>query len=491
MTNAGFVKALDRQYLFPFVWSAFELLHPGQKFIRSWHVDAMCQALEKVVSGETRRLIITVPPRYGKSICAAVALPAWMLGHDPSQKIMVASYGSDLAVKHARDFRTVLTSPWYAGLFPRTRLEAGGGRVDEQITTAQGGRKAVSLGGAVTGFGADLIIVDDLMKAGDANSPAERQRVRDYYEQTLVSRLNNKSEGRIISIQQRLHEDDLPGYLLDKGQFTHLNLPAIATEHDDIPLAFGKSIRRVPGTALWPEREPVEELARMRVEMGAYAFSAQYQQDPTPPGGNRIRLEWFGSYSGPVPREEFQWIVQSWDTALTAEPTSDYSVGTTWGRRDKRWHLLDVIRERLDFPDLKRRVVGLANKWNADHVLIEHAGSGISLLQQIRQEETRHWSYHARTPRLDKATRLEAQTARLETRNYLLPIEAHWLSEFRRELLAFPMGKFDDQVDSLVQFLEWSASPRANGLLVERHPETGRPMRINRPQRVFRPQRIA
>lgn len=483
MNNAIVVNALQHRHLFPFVWNAFELLHPGQKFIPSWHVNAMCQALEKVVSGETKRLIITVPPRHGKSICAAVALPAWMLGHDPSQKIMVASYGSDLAVKHARDFRTVLTTSWYAGLFPRTRLEVGGGRVDEQITQHQGGRKAVSLGGAVTGFGADLIIVDDLMKAADANSPAERQRVRDYYEQTLLSRLNNKSEGRIIVIQQRLHEDDLPGYLLATGQFTHLNLPAIAVEHQDIPLAFGKFMRREPGSALCPEREPLSTLEKLRVEMGAYAFSAQYQQDPTPPGGNRIRLEWFGSYSGPVRREEFQWIVQSWDTALTAAPTSDFTAGTTWGLRDKRWHLLDVIRERLDFPDLKRRVIGLANKWNADHVLIEYAGSGISLLQQLRQDEARPWRYHARTPRLDKATRLEAQTARLETGNYLLPIEAHWLSEFRRELLSFPMGKFDDQVDSLIQFVEWSASPRANALLVERHPETGRPLRINRPQR--------
>ncbi|UZF94882.1 phage terminase large subunit [Bosea sp. NBC_00550] len=485
MNDAIVVKALQNLYLFPFVWDAFELLHPGQSFIPSWHVNAMCLALEKVVSGETKRLIITVPPRHGKSICAAVALPAWMLGKDPSLKIMVASYGSDLAAKHARDFRTVITSAWYSALFPRTRLEIGGSRVDEQITTAQGGRKAVSLGGAVTGFGADLIIVDDLMKAADANSPAERQRVRDYYEQTLLSRLNNKSEGRIIIIQQRLHEDDLPGYLLDTGQFTHLNLPAIAVEPQDIPLAFGKIKHREPRTALCPEREPLDTLEKLRIEMGAYVFSAQYQQDPTPPGGNRIRLEWFGTYSGPVRREEFQWIAQSWDTALTAEPTSDFTVGTTWGFRDNRWHLLDVIRERLDFPELKRRVVGLANKWNADHVLIEHAGSGISLIQQLRHEETRYWRYHGTKPRLDKATRLEAQTARLETGQYLLPTEAHWLSEFRRELLAFPMGKFDDQVDSLVQFLEWSASPRASGFLVERHPETGRPLRVNRPQRRY------
>ncbi|CAM5212711.1 hypothetical protein BTHI11S_03421 [Bosea thiooxidans] len=483
MRRPDAIRALRRKHLFPFVWRAFEQLHPAQRFLPSWHVNAICHALEKVASGETRRLIITVPPRHGKSICAAVALPAWMLGRHPALKVMVASYGNDLAVKHARDFRSVIASSWYASLFPHTRLEVGGNRLDEQITQAQGGRKAVSLGGAVTGFGADLIIVDDLMKAADASSAAERQRVRDYYEQTLLSRLNNKVDGRIIVIQQRLHEDDLPGYLMQTGQFEHLNLPAIAREHEVIPLAFSKVKHRQPGTALCPEREPLETLEQLRIEMGAHVFSAQYQQDPTPPGGNRVRLEWFGSYSGPVRREEFQWIVQSWDTALTAEPTSDFSVGTTWGFRDKRWHLLDVSRERLDFPDLKRRVAAMAHRWNADHVLIEYAGSGISLLQQLRQEENRPWRYHGAKPRLDKATRLEAQTARLETGHYLLPTEAPWLPEFRRELMAFPMGKYDDQVDSLVQFVEWSASPRTTGSLIERHPVTGRPLRINRPQR--------
>lgn len=478
-------SALQCEHLFPFVWRAFEHLHPGKRFLPSWHVNAMCHVLEKVASGETKRLIITVPPRYGKSICAAVALPAWMLGHNPALKIMVASYGGELAVKHARDFRAVLTSNWYGELFPGTRLEVGGNRVDEQITQAQGGRKAVSLGGAVTGFGADLIIVDDLMKAADANSPAERQRVRDYYEQTLLSRLNDKTDGRIVVIQQRLHEDDLPGYLLATGQFTHLILPAIAVEREEIPLAFGKVMHRQPGTPLCPEREPLETLERLRIEMGAYAFSAQYQQDPTPPGGNRLRWEWFGTHEGLLRREDFQWIVQSWDTALTAEPTSDFSVGMTWGFYAKRWHLLDVIRERLDFPDLKRRVRGAAQAWNADLVLIEHAGSGISLLQQLRQEDNRSWRYSPIKPRLDKATRLEAQTARLETGQYLIPAEAHWLSEFRRELMAFPMGKYDDQVDSLVQFVEWSASPRTNARLLERHPETGRPLRINRPQRRY------
>lgn len=475
--NAAVVsEAIQRTHLFPFSWKAFELLHPGTDFVPSWHVEAICHALEQVASGATRRLVITVPPRHGKSICAAVALPAWMLGHDPSLKIMVASYGGDLAAKHARDFRAVFTSPWYQHLFPHARLAEGGNRADEQITTGNGGRKAVSLGGAVTGFGADLIIVDDLMKAADASSPVERQRARDYYEQSLLSRLNDKGTGRVIVIQQRLHEDDLPGHLLASKQFEHLNLPAIAEENQTVPVGLKRLRHRVKGEALCPERESLQVLEQLRVEMGPAVFSAQYQQDPTPPGGNRLRWEWFGTYEPDLDRSDFQYVVQSWDTALTAEPTSDFSVGMTWGLRNGQWYLLDLVREKLDFPDLKALVLHFATHWKADRVLIEKAASGYPLLQQLHREqrgqETRYMGILAK---LDKRTRFEAQTARLATQNYLLPIEAPWLTDLRRELLAFPNGSYDDQVDSLVQFLEWSASPRAKGSF-DRDPVTGRPV---------------
>lgn len=149
---------------------------------------------------------------------------------------MVASYGGDLAAKHARDFRTVVMSPWFGSVFPATQLVAGGNRIDEQITTANGGRKAISVGGAATGFGADIIVADDMMKVGDAGSVVERQRVKDFYEQTLLSRLNDKAAGRVVIIQQRIHEDDLPGYLIEGGQFVHLNLPAIAVSQEKVPL---------------------------------------------------------------------------------------------------------------------------------------------------------------------------------------------------------------------------------------------------------------
>jgi predicted phage terminase large subunit-like protein len=482
-------RVLPQTSLFFFFWKAFELLHPGESFVPSWHVMAICHALTEVAEGRTHRLLLTVPPRHGKSLSTSVCLPAWMLGQNPSLKIISASYASDLALKHARDFRTLVSSDWYKGNCPKTRLQVGGNRLEEQITTANGGRKAVSLGGAVTGFGADLIIVDDLMKALDASSDVERQRALDFYQQTLLSRLNDKKEGRIIVIQQRLHQDDLPGRLIESGQFKHLNLPAIATRDEDIPIGFGKVHHRLKDDVLCPERESRETLENIRKEMGNFAFATQYGQDPTPPGGNRIRWEWFGQYDAcdELRREDFQFIAQSWDTALTAEPSSDFSVGMIWGFREDRWYLLDCRRARMDFPDLKREVLSQANRWMADIVLIELAGSGISLFQQLRQDDRRAWRYLGTQPLQDKITRLEAQTARLETGRYLLPNQAPWLDELRRELLAFPMGKHKDQVDALTQFVEWAASPRGEARQ-RRNPETGRPILVRR-QSMARPMR--
>jgi hypothetical protein len=218
------LRELQRRELRWFVRQVFETLHPGQTYVPAWHVDAMCRLLQDVAEGLTRRALIMVPPRHLKSICASVALPAWMLGRNPALKIMVASYGSDLAALHGSQFRTIMEAPWYRELFPRARISPRRSTDLELRTTAGGGRKAVSLGGAVTGFGADVLIIDDLMKAADAQSLTERQRVKDFYEQTLFSRLNDKRNGPIVAIQQRLHEDDLAAYLMDQPHRHHVAL---------------------------------------------------------------------------------------------------------------------------------------------------------------------------------------------------------------------------------------------------------------------------
>ena len=287
---------LLRDDLYSFVWKAFETLHPGEPFIPAKHVEAICWHLQQVAEGRVRRLLITVPPRHLKSICTSVGFAAWMLGRNPALKILVASYGQDLAARHARDFRTVVEAPWCQQVFPCLRPHPKRNTESELMTTDRGLRKAVSLGGAVTGHGADILIIDDMMKADDARSETERQRVHEFYEQTLFSRLNDKQNGAIIAIQQRLHEDDLAGYLLAKGNFTHLELKAIAEEDEEHALDGRRTYRRRKGEALFPEREPLATLEAIRKEIGSAVFSAQYQQNPVPPDGNRLA----GSGSGPM-----------------------------------------------------------------------------------------------------------------------------------------------------------------------------------------------
>lgn len=461
-------RAVLRRDQTAFTQRVFHTVSPGDVYAHNWHIEAMTEALGKVLSGACRRLIITVPPRHMKSITTAVAFPAFALGHDPSLKFLVASYGGELAAKHARDFRMVVESPWYGSLFPGTVHGATRNTDGEFTTSRNGGRKAVSLGGALTGFGADIIIVDDLMKAADASSEIERQRVRDFFEQTLVSRLNDKRTGAIIVIQQRLHEDDLVGYLTERPGYTHINLRAIATEDEIVPIGRGRVKCRRKGEELFPDREPRDVLDAIRVDVGPVAFSAQYQQDPAPPDGAILRWELIETYDEQPRRAELIEIVQSWDVAVTATPKSDFSVCTTWGYCDHKWLLLDLQRVRLEFPELLGFVHAQRERWGPDLILIEKTGAGRPLfdalrLAQHRQPSGRHggsWNLRAYDPTTDKLSRFAGQTARLQGGFARLPSTAPWLADLKRELIAFPNGRFDDQVDSISQFLDWAGKPR-------------------------------
>lgn len=438
-----------------FVMKVYGTLHPGEPPVTmSWYLQAMCHALNEVAEGRQQRLVISVPPRHLKSITATVAHSAWMLGRDPTTKIMVACYSQDLSRKHAHACRQIMESKWYQALFPGTRIDSRENRALELGTTAGGVRKAVSVEGTITGFGADVIILDDCMKPEDVRSAARREDIVAWYEQTVVSRLNNKATGKIVSIQQRIHEDDLPARLLEKG-FAHLNLPSVAERQESIPLGGGRVHTRTVGDLLDPERHGTATLEYTRRQMGPVAFSAQYQQNPVAPEGNLIRMEWFGTYEEVPERHELLKVVQSWDTALSSAPSSDWSVCTTWGfeRDTYKWHLLDVYRQRLDYPHLKEAVLRLHRTWKADAVLIEDAGSGKSLFQDLRNGG-RVLPVMIR-PDLSKEERFVGCLGEVEAGHILLPAEATWLAAFCNEIRAFPHGRHDDQVDSFSQFVNY------------------------------------
>lgn len=449
------LPALRRQHFELFLLKAFETLHPGDPPLElAWYLKAICHGLTGVRAGHCKRLVVTVPPRHLKSVTASVAFVAWTLGHDPKAKVMVASYSQDLARHHSNQTRTLMESAWYQRDFPATRISERGNRALEIETTAGGVRKAVSVGGSITGFGADIIIVDDCMKADEARSATVRQELRNWFDNTLLSRLNNKATGRIISIQQRLHEDGLPAYMLEKG-YSHLDLPAIAEQEQDIDIGTGHVHRRRVGDLLNPGRENRATLEQLRRDLGPVVFSAQYQQQPVTAEGNMIRLEWFGTYDEPLPRHRYLKVVQSWDTGMTSAPTSDFSVCTTWGfeREACKWHLLDVARARLDYPDLKRAAIDLWRRWKADVVIIEKAVSGHSLYQDLRASGP--FQPILVKPVASKEERFNGCLGEVEGGHFLLPREAHWRDAFLQELRAFPHGKNDDQVDSFSQFVKY------------------------------------
>ena len=444
-----------RHDLTAFTHRVFQTIEPGQSLVPNWHHEVLADHLERCLSGEIRFLLISVPPRSLKSIMTSVALPALVLGRHPSERIICASYDQELADKHARDCKAIMGSDWYQRLFRGTILSRNRNAVGEFTTTMKGSRLATSIGGSLTGRGANLIIVDDPLKAEDAMSEARREAVKHWFSNTLYSRLDDKNRGRIIVVMQRLHPDDLIGHLLDSGQdWHHLRLPAIADQDEAFMLRDGRTLGRSEGEALDTLREPLSSLERTRASIGDMAFSAQYLQEPLPLEGGLINWSWFRFYDGPPERKVGDIIVQSWDTASKADELSDYSVCTTWLRRDNQHYLLDVDRARRDYPALKQRVLELHKRHEADAVLIEDRSSGIQLIQDLR--DTGQLYPIAINPEGDKVTRMYGQSARIEAGQVLLPRTASWLDAFQREVVQFPHARHDDQIDSLSQYLVWA-----------------------------------
>jgi predicted phage terminase large subunit-like protein len=392
-----------------------------------------------------------------------------MLGRDPTVRIICASYANELTSKHARDCRAVMGSEWYRSLFPQTRLNPKKSAELEFETTRQGFRYGTSLGGALTGRGGNFLIIDDPIKPADAMSEVRRKQVKEWFDGTLLSRLDSKRNDVIVIVMQRVHVDDLVGHVLEKGSdWVHLDLPAIALEDGIIPIGPESVHHRRFGDVLHPAREPLELLDQIKADMGTMRFSAQYQQRPVPADGNLIRWKWFAACDHYPAHGSDGRVIQSWDTASKAGELNDYSVCTTWLMKGDDYYLLDVHRVRLEYPFLKKRVIERARKFNAHSVVIEDKGSGTQLIQDLRYEKTGVPPI-AITPDSDKITRMSNQSAHIEAGQVFLPKSAPWLDEFKAEMMAFPNGKFDDQVDSVSQFLAWAEYNKRNRARSGRH----------------------
>lgn len=456
MTNKrDFLDAILRTDFKSFVHRVVLTLNPGTDFLSNWHIDAIAYQLERVRAGEVTRLIINMPPRHLKSITLSVALPAFLLGHDPRHRIFGISYGADLAYKHAADFRAVVEADWFRHAFPKWKTaRAVGGDV---FTTKGGFRRATSVHAALTGLGGGIFIIDDPQKPEEAQSEPLRNSVNQWFSNTLLSRLDNKQTGVIIVVMQRVHLNDLTGHLLERSKnWTVLNLAAIAEEDERIEIAQGKFHIRRAGEALHPRHESLATLERLRTEVGSDIFSAQYQQSPVPPGGAVIRKDWLRYYDVAPERSYKTKVVQSWDTAAKDGANNDWSVCTTWLLLDrKHYYLLDVTRGRYDYPRLRDTAIALAQRFDPSSILIEDAMTGIALAQELRAAGT--YVVKPIPVERDKFNRLWVQQAKFEAGLVHFPRQASWLPTLEAELLAFPQAKHDDQVDSLSQALAFKS----------------------------------
>ncbi|HAC57402.1 MAG TPA: terminase [Rhodobiaceae bacterium] len=460
----GALRALMRQDLSSFIQRSIATVDPGADYLHNWHIDAIAHRLAQIATGEIKRLIITMPPRSLKSISASVAFPAWLLGRDPTSRIVAASYAEGLSDMLARSSMKIIQSAWYRDAFPQTSISNRIAARADFETTRGGGRFSTSIGGTLTGRGGNIVLIDDPHKPEEATSEVKRQAVIDWFRSSLLSRLDDPRSGSIVLIQQRVHEEDLAGFLLAGGGWVHLNLPAIAEEKQRIPLGWrGEKVWK-QNELLHAERLPRLFLKQRQVELGSYVFAAQYQQRPAPLEGGLVKWEWFTTYDRAPERHPRDKIVQSWDTASKAAEANDWSVCTTWLMREKEAWLLHVDRKKLEFPALRARIVSHAAQYDANTVLIEDAGSGVSLIQDLKRKHP--FAVIPCTPKNDKATRLLSVSHLIEDGSVSIPQEASWLADFRYELSVFPNGKNDDQVDSFSQFLNWFMEKRRKGFFI-------------------------
>jgi len=480
MNEEQILNAILRTEFKQFVRKVFSEIS-ADTYLDNWHIDVICHEIMDMMEGKNNRLIVNIPPRYMKSIICSVALPAFLLGHQPETNIICVSYNDQLAEKFASDCRRIMVQPWYQELFSTTHLRQSRKSVNDFETTRGGGRMSTSIGGMLVGRGADWIIVDDPLKPTDAMSDTQRDKLNGWYGSSLCTRLNDKTNGKIMLIMQRLHMNDLTGFLLESDAgFKLIKLPAIAQEDEswewtDRIRNLHKSFIRKKGELLHPERENMEVIKSMQDSQSEYGFSGQYQQEPVPLEGGIIKEKWLQYYDfekikNISPRKIWK-IFISWDTACKTGDNNAYSaccVMAILKESDQyKFYLVDVYREKLEMPDLMQMAKEVYNNWKYHgeaiypiKMLIEDKASGTQLIQLLNNDRDRHgycFDIESIKPEMDKKSRLYGTSVHIQNGKLLFPEQKpEWWDEFAKELLGFPATKHSDQVDALTQCMSFA-----------------------------------
>lgn len=466
----GLANEMARTDFRAFAPRALRELHPEADL--NWIHDAMAHLGETIIDGQVRFAMVNLPPRTFKSQIFSVLLPAYILGHNPKAKIICVSYGRDLAESLAASTLKLMDTAWYRRLFPAVTLAK---RAVGHLRTSQGGQRlATSIQGGVTGMGGDYIIVDDPLRADDAESDAIRASTNDWIASTLFSRLDDPTSGSMIIVAQRLHQDDPVGRLLSQSDQWHvLSIPAKAAQGAVYEVGFNARHVMRAGDLMHPARLGEAELKQLRFNLGERRFQAQYQQEPVPADGAFFKAPWLLRDVDALAPRSGDRIIQSWDVAGKAGADNDYSVCVTAIQRRSQIILIDVFRERLAFPDLLNAVAAQARRHKPHKILIEDASAGIQLIQMLRNDQPRGVPLPiAMKPIQSKQERAMIAVTRAERGELILPPTAPWAEIFVNELLAFPVGRYDDQVDALAYLMAHTdaepAPPRLDVALLTR-----------------------
>ncbi|WP_024577610.1 MULTISPECIES: hypothetical protein [unclassified Afipia] len=455
-------RAVMRNDLQAFLEGAFPVVDGRWALEIAPYLEYLVSELTGISESRESRLIINLPPRHLKSVLTSIVFVAWLLGRNPKLRIAVISHSQALALDLASKTFQLVGSDFYRKVFPGFRLRDNGRKVMDFVTEDGGGRYAASFETGVTGRGFDIIIIDDPISAHHAKSEKERTNINESFKNMISSRLDDPVNGAMIVVGQRMHEDDLSGNLLQKGGWKHVCLPLVAEEEASYAIGDSSWHRKV-GDALLSNQWPAEVIQRKREEVGASIFAAQYQQNPSAALGELIRPDQIKYFDDRPP--DARRIVLSWDTAVKTGSDNSYTVCLVIASDSRRHYVIDVLRARLDPVQMRDAALSLINTYKPSKILIEDASSGGGLASMLSER-----SYHAElrpTGGRGKEERLESQLHMFAQHRVLIKRNESWTVELESELLRFPFGKHNDQVDALTQYLAWVAeSPMVKPVVV-------------------------
>jgi len=452
-----------------FVREAWHVVEPATPFMDNWHIQAICEHLEAVTNGQIRNLLINMPPRSAKSTTVSVMWPMWEWITHPERQWMFASYALSLAIRDSVKCRRLIESPWYQRHYGASFTMAPDQNLKSRYENDHRGyRMVISVNSGATGEGGDVIVVDDPHNVKDAPSQIIRQGTIEWWDSAISSRMNNPKTGAKVIVMQRVHEEDLSGHVIEKGDYVHLCLPMEYEASRAHTTSIGwRDPRTEEDALLWPARFGPTEVASLKHALGPYEYAGQYQQRPTPKEGGTFKPEWMGHRYQELPT--LTRIIQAIDSAFKTGVGNDFSVIATWGTDGVNYYLLGLWRARVAYPDLIHAVRDQYALWNTvdgypgvQAVLIEDKASGQSALQTLQRETD--LPVIAVNAVGTKESRADDVSPLFQAGKVWLPdpvvIDAPWVADFVDEHVHFPRAAHDDIVDTSSYALRYLAHGR-------------------------------